>query len=361
MGTGHGKVSPALLRALLRGWLLAAAGWGCLFLAIGLQMAQALSQSPLEAFRALAPNWLAWTLLTPLIFRAVARWPIERGRWLVAAGHVAGCLAVILVLESLKPIIEPRRMQGEPDKPPPPLESRGLLGLLLAGPNLPLYLAILGAAHASFFYRRGRERELRSVELTASLAEARLQALRMQLQPHFLFNSLNALGSLMHEDLERADEMLVAVSEFLRLTLKDSAQQEVTLERELEYVRLFLAIEKVRFGERLEFSIDRSADLNHALVPTLLLQPIVENAVRHGIEPRRDSGSITVGVRAVGASLRLVVADDGKGMADSPAVGVGLSNTLARLRELYGERASLRMTARDGTVVEIRLPLRFAT
>jgi signal transduction histidine kinase len=344
-------------RPLLAGWGLSALGWGVLYVVMGLQIAQTLPLSLAGAVRFIGPNWLVWTLLTPLIFRAVTRWPIERGRWLAALGHLAVCVAVVLAFEGFKELMGPPQFIGTKHGEIPPHPRPDLLARILGGPNIPIYLALLGVAHALFFYRRAKEEELWSVELSASLAEARLQALRMQLHPHFLFNSLNAVAELMHEDLERADEMLCALSEFLRMTLMSDNQQQVPLAREFEFAERYLAIEKVRFGERLSYSVDVPAGLKDVLVPSLILQPIVENAVRHGVEPKLGAGAIVVRAQADREFLRLTVHDDGGGMADAPALGVGLSNTRARLRELYGDEASFQVMGGPGTVIEIKIPL----
>ena len=239
----------------------------------------------------------------------------------------------------------------------PPWGPFGILGL--SGLHVPIYLALVSLAHALHFYRRAQERERRSLELSASLARARLEALKMQLQPHFLFNSLNAIAALVHKDANAADEMLGALSDLLRLTLESSGEQELPLRRELEVVERYLAIEKVRFGDRLNFAIDAAPETLPALVPALVLQPLVENAVRHGLEPLRRPGELTIRAERDGAVLRLLVTDNGAGLRapSTPREGVGLANTRARLRELYGDAAALDLiSSEEGLTVRIAIP-----
>jgi hypothetical protein len=230
------------------------------------------------------------------------------------------------------------------------------------GFRLPIYIALISAAHALHFYRRSKERERRSLELEANLAKSRLQALTMQLQPHFLFNALNAIAALVHKNPDAADEMLAALSDLLRLTLETSQEQELPLRRELEFVQRYLMIEHVRFGDRLRFELDVAPDTEAALVPTFLLQPLVENAVRHGLEPRSGSGKLTIRARRENGTLRLSVGDNGVGMSDEKPgrEGIGLANTRARLRELYDGAASMELRNNGGLTVELTLPYRVA-
>jgi len=224
--------------------------------------------------------------------------------------------------------------------------------------RLPIYLAIVCAAHALHFYRRSQERE----RLEASLAKARLEALKMQLQPHFLFNSLNAITALVHKDADAAEEMLTALADLLRLTLETSNDQELPLQRELEFVERYLAIEHVRFGDRLRFQLEIAPETRSALVPTFILQPLVENAVRHGLEPRSGEGLLTVEAKRDGTNLCLAIRDNGVGIPEGTPSheGIGLKNTRARLHELYGESAELALHNAQGFCVTVTLPFRTA-
>lgn len=331
-------------------------------------------------------DWLPWAILAPFIVRLVARLPLERRRWYVATPvHLVACVVAIAACiwwgETVFPwqnfprswSSRPSMAQRPADNAPPRAPGRrGPWGrddqstfrryAFLFGFRLPIYLAIAAVAHALHFYRRSQDRELRSVELQASLAQARLEALKMQLQPHFLFNALNSIAALVHKDADAADEMLAALSDFLRLVLATSGEQELPLRRELELVERYLAIEHARFGDRLQYKVDVSAETEPALVPAFLLQPLVENAVRHGLEPRPGAGSLTIQARRQDGNLRLVVTDNGVGLngKQPPREGIGLVNTRARLRELYNGHATLELHNGGGVTVEITLPFHAA-
>jgi two-component system LytT family sensor kinase len=182
--------------------------------------------------------------------------------------------------------------------------------------------------------------------------------LKTQLQPHFLFNTLNMIAELVHTEPERADAMLTALSDMLRLTLEMSGTRVVPLRRELEFVSRRLAIMHARFEERLRFELDVAPDTRAALVPTFALQPLVENAVEHGLKNCPGEGLITIRSRREDTRLRLSVADNGAGLSKLKPLreGIGLGNTSARLRELYGDAATLEIRDSDGVIVEITLP-----
>jgi LytS/YehU family sensor histidine kinase len=225
-----------------------------------------------------------------------------------------------------------------------------------------VFWVVVCGAHALLFYQRSQERERRSLELAASLARAKLQALRMQLQPHFLFNTLNAISTLVHRDPRAADEMIGNLSDFLRLTLEPAEQQEIPLGEELKFVERYLAIERVRFGDRLRVEVDVPADLLATPVPSLLLQPLVENAVRHGLEPLGAAGLLRIVAKREGDRLWIAVIDNGRGLPGTPTerVGIGMANTRERLAARYGAAAGimLRPAEGGGTSAEITLPLK---
>jgi len=209
--------------------------------------------------------------------------------------------------------------------------------------------------------RRLRDERLRSAQLEGQLAQAQLQALRMQLQPHFLFNTLNAISALALANPLQARQMIARLSDLLRLTLEEHHAVEVPLSREIEYLRCYLEIQQVRFQDRLSTQLDVDADTLHAAVPSMILQPLVENALRHGLLAKPEAGRLHVVSRRDGDALHLRIDDDGLGLpADGPAEGLGLGNTRARLRVLFGAAASLVLErkAGGGTRVELRLPFR---
>lgn len=238
-------------------------------------------------------------------------------------------------------------------------------GLVLrANVSAAVYLMIACFAHAFSYYRRAQLREREAIALNAGLARAKLDALRLQLQPHFLFNTLNAISTLVHRDPAAADELIGDLSELLRLSLQ-TADHEVPLSRELELLECYLAIEQTRLGERLRIVREIDSQASTALVPTFVLQPLAENAIRHGIEPRLAPGTLTIRAELADGKLRLVVADNGVGLKTNGARGdrrgIGIANTEQRLRALHGDAASLQLTAPDsgGVRVEIVLPVRF--
>ncbi len=229
--------------------------------------------------------------------------------------------------------------------------------------NLLIYWVIVAVSFAFDYYGKFRERELRAAELEKNLVKAKLQALQMQLNPHFLFNSLHSISALMHSDVEAADRMIVRLSDLLRAALDRSDAQEVTLRDELKFLQSYLEIEQIRFGSRLTVHTDVPADTLEARVPNLILQPLLENAVRHGIEPHAKPGRIELRAQRADGELTLEVSDNGAGVADADAVreGVGLSNTRARLRTLYGEAHRFALGNRPEGGLRVRLTIPFRT
>ena len=210
--------------------------------------------------------------------------------------------------------------------------------------NLLVYWVVIAVAHAASFYQSLRERELRTMELERRVTEARLLALQMQLNPHFLFNSLHGVSALMYRDVDAADRMLVKLSGLLRHALDRTDAQKVPLRVELAFLDRYLELEQIRFGGRLTVRQEVEDAAAAALVPNLVLQPLVENALKHGIEPQIRPGIITLRCRIVqGNRLRLEVEDNGRGLApgQNAAGGIGTANTRSRLDQLYGRAASV--------------------
>jgi signal transduction histidine kinase len=225
--------------------------------------------------------------------------------------------------------------------------------------NLLIYWVIISVGYAFDYYRKFNERELRTAELEKRLTEARLQALQMQLNPHFLFNTLHAISALMHRDVDAADKMLVRLSDLLRRALESTDTQEVPLREELDFLSRYAEIEQARFGERLKIEMNIAPTAFDALVPNLVLQPLLENAIRHGIEPHARAGRIEINARRDGDLLCLEVRDNGGGLVNGePVEGVGLSNTRSRLAQLYGHRQSFNVedSSAGGVVVRVELP-----
>jgi signal transduction histidine kinase len=232
--------------------------------------------------------------------------------------------------------------------------------------NLIIYWLVILTSHALDYYQRYRRSELAASQLTARLAEAQLQALKMQLHPHFLFNTLHSISSLLSHDAESARRMIARLGDFLRLTLENSGAQEVTLREELDFLKCYLDIEGIRFYDRLTVSMRVEPQTLYSRVPNLILQPIVENAIRHGIAARSKPGIIEIRAERRGARLRLEIRDNGPGIpleVGSQRVGkrgIGLSNTQSRLRQLYHNDFSFEMLndARGGLCVTLEIPFR---
>ncbi len=226
--------------------------------------------------------------------------------------------------------------------------------------NLFAYALLVAVLHALAFQRRLRDRELHAARLQAQLTTARLETLRAQLHPHFLFNTLHTISELIHLDPPAADTMVIRLARLLRVSLDFTAAAEVPLRRELEVLSTYFDLQQARMGDRLRVEIDADPLLLGALVPPMLLQPLVENALRHGLAPRAASGTVRVSARGGNGCLELCVEDDGVGLAPALREGVGLTNTRTRLAELYGahQRVVLESRVGGGTVVLVELPLR---
>jgi two-component system LytT family sensor kinase len=224
------------------------------------------------------------------------------------------------------------------------------------------YWAIIAVSHALDYHRESQERAVTAAQLETRLAEAQLQALQRQLHPHFLFNTLHTISALMHRDVEAADAMLARLSDLLRLTLDQVGTQVVPLKEELDFVEKYLEIEKTRFGERLQVRVDAEPGTLDALVPNFVLQPLVENALRHGIGPKLGVGRVDLSARRHGDRLMLVVRDNGRGVSPDKLsafnTGVGLGNTRSRLGHLYGDdhRFEFEAPADGGLAVTIDVP-----
>lgn len=311
--------------------------------------------------------WLSgvyiWAILTPAMLWLGRRFPVERRNWfqrivlhlLLSAGFSTFELSLESVLYS--------RLHLFPHSALAQLLVRGFHGGVLN------YWIVFGVQWGVLYYRGYQERsrellkfELRASELQSQLMSARLDALKMQLQPHFLFNTLNAITVLVRQQKGKdAEQMLGHLSDLLRGVLEDVDAQEVSLSRELEYLQLYLAIEQVRFPDRLRVEISLDPATQQASVPQLILQPIVENAIRHGIGRSSSAGRILISASKMNGTVELRVQDDGPGLSPSDSSedeGIGLANTRARLQQLYGQDARLKIENcdRGGVVVTVNIP-----
>ncbi|HET6763817.1 MAG TPA: histidine kinase [Longimicrobiaceae bacterium] len=311
----------------------------------------------------LAPDYLAYAVLTPLVIAAAARLPVLDRGWRRWMAHLGLGLLFSATAATLTAAADYTLYPTLPHQAPPPTWVRaGYHFATHFSDDLVAYAVILLGAHAVAYYRAYRAREIRAAQLEARLSRAQLEALRSQIQPHFLFNTLHSISALMTADVAGARKMIGDLKALLRLSLERSDEQEVPLATELAFLEQYVSIQRTRFRDRLTLEYSVSPDALTAVVPRLILQPLVENALRHGLASRSAPGRIQVEARCNDGRVHLVVADDGvgTGTADGlpPREGIGLGNTRARLRALYGDRQAL--DARGGSAggfrVEVVVP-----
>jgi two-component system LytT family sensor kinase len=345
------------MRTAVRTWTLALLLWTglALFFTTQIYLDHSYSPNPLsrgQAFVLALTQWYAWAAAAPLVLWLARRFPFERGRWMRAlVAHFPAGLVLSFAKTALDVEVAQQVIRG----------SRNAVPVVQLHLNALTYAVIVGAGHAAAALRRARERELRASRAEAQLANAQLQALRMQLQPHFLFNTLHAISTLVHEDPDAADKMIARLSDLLRALLDHTGVEEVPLGEELEFVKRYVEIQQIRFTDRLSVAHDIAPETLDALVPSLILQPLVENAIRHGIAPRAGPGRVEIRSRREELRVRLEVRDDGPGLPAEYREGLGLANTRARLAHLYGSTHSLELLPAapgGGLVVSITLPFR---
>lgn len=401
------------LRQHISVWGLILLLWCLMVLAFASQLVVTSSADWQRAITLSLRDWWPWALLTPPVAWLASAFRLERGSLALSVPvHLAACAIAVVLSQLLSPPPEPmgrgagprpegggmqrRQRLGRPFQgpehlppgesaarptpgkaardadgvaalPPRPMELRHFFVENLLGRraqiNVPIYWIIVSVVHALAYYRRSQEREQRARELESRLTRARLESLRAQLQPHFLFNTLNAISTLVHKNPGAADEMIANLSALLRAALDTSDQQEIPLRRELELLQPYLEIQATRFGDRLKFHQEIEPGALDLLVPVLLLQPLVENAIRHGLEPKPGEGVVRIDARRQAGVLRITVEDNGLGFkadAQSGSSGIGIPNTRARLEALYQEKAELRIvpSPSGGCSVQISLPAR---
>ena len=354
--------------------MLAAGGAGILAIMLASQQYVWLNLWPSKVSWWLAAAWsvpqlLAWGVVVPLVYAFSARYPLDgasTGLQVVArlvihaVASVLTAVGVLLALQASDAVLHWTTAAGAPTA----LVASFRYTRLYLHVGLGIYWVVLAAEHSARYYRSLAQRDVDAHRAQTALAEAQLRALREQLSPHFLFNTLNSIGVLLHRDPAGAELMLHQLAGLLRATLQQDRPHLVPLADDVEYLRAFVAIQAVRFEQRLQVVIDvEPASLQYA-VPFLLLQPLVENAIVHGIAPRAAGGRIDVSGRCAGECLELTVRDDGVGRhghrPPQAGAGVGLANTARRLEALFGAEHSLQLTdpPEGGFVVRIRLPLR---
>jgi two-component system, LytTR family, sensor kinase len=360
-GPHDAAVTPPMFAAR---WKIILGAWTLmgLFLFSYQYVISAYSEQPFVWWTALLQvfaNAYVWAAFTPAILWLAARVPIRRAAWLPAvafhlvAGGAFACLGILgrwLVA-----------LQVHPDR----TNELGQFFARYFHFDVEWYWILVGIGHALVYYRRYHDRALRASQLETQLATAQLQALRMQLQPHFLFNTLHVISELVHEDPDAADRMIARLGDLLRLSVDAVGTQEVTLRQELEFLEAYLEIEKTRFGDRMTVDMAIDPATLEAKVPNLVLQPLVENAIKHGLARSAAPGRIEVSAARSSDELQLTVRDNGGGMsgARTEQRGVGLSNTSARLRRMYGaaQHFDVRNDTAGGVVATVVIPYRLDT
>lgn len=338
-----------LLTARWGRWVLFILGWAALSLLFAPEayLTFYLRKAPIswpETLQLTVVNSAIALLFIPAIVMLTRRFPFERRRWQTALlAHVPACLAFSVGHSMLYAVVchAWNDVGG-------PLFYR-------FHPNLLTYWAVVGFTQAFDYFRKYQERE-------RQVAQLQLEVLKSQLQPHFLFNTLHTISAMMHEDVKGADRMVSRLSELLRLTLANIGRHEVRLAEELDFLRAYLEIERVRFGERLATEIAVTPEALDAFVPALFLQPLVENCVKHGLAPPRKNGVITISAARTGDRLMLVVTDNGCGLPSAGALreGVGITNSRKRLEQLYPHKHAFRLEAGvpSGVKVTTEIPFR---
>ena len=300
----------------------------------------------------------AWALLTPPVMFVAKRFPVwgpspRLRNWGVqvaalaafVATHAALCSLVMAAISSATTLSEF-----------PTLFGNTVLSWTVV--DAIVFCALVTVHHAVVYYRVSKDRALRASQLEARLAQTQLHMLRMQLQPHFLFNTLHSISALMHKDVRRADSMIAALSDLLRMSLQNIGAQEVPLQSELDFLQRYVEIMSLRFGDRLRVSIDVDPETRDARVPNLFLQPLVENSFRHGFGDL-GQGSVSITVRREGDMLCCDVRDDGRGLRAGHKEGTGLASTRQRLAHLYGERQTFSLRGAPGQGVHVTMAIPF--
>jgi len=304
-----------------------------------------------------------WFALSPLIYLLGKKFPFEKEKWrLSLAIHLVGGFVFAGTQLLVDALVLP--MLKYPIQFPTFIETYKFFVFSNIYLGVSIYWMVLGLQQGVRYYRKNRERELRTSQLEARLALSRLQVLKMQLHPHFLFNTLNAISELMYKNPDAAERMISHLSDLLRLSFENLEVQEISLKQELEFLRKYLEIEQMRFEDRLKVEMDISPDTLDAGVPNMILQPLVENAIKHGLAPRAGGGMIRIGAVRNNGHLNLSVSDNGIGVPfgdlENLDEGVGLSNTRRRLRHMYGDthKFKLNNAAEGGLELNLTIPFK---
>jgi two-component system LytT family sensor kinase len=352
-------------------WIVVLCGWTIVGLLFAVRTIALLTVGGLHVSWALVSAvellyWYVWAAYTPLVIGMAKRFPLTGPR---IVPHIAIHIVTSLVMAPLASVTEYLLSRGlvlSVLRLTDPVVLRllptfAVSVLTLSVTGILTYWVVVGLYQSIHFYQAAMERQTRAAQLETQLSHAELENLKSQLHPHFLFNSLHTIGILMQEDVNAAGHLLVSLADLLRMAL-ERRENEITLQSELEFVGKYLEIELTRFHDRLKVSMHVPPDLLDVYVPSLALQPLVENAIKHGISVDSAAGRIEITAKLHNGSVWLCVRDDGPGPASGSRLrfGVGLTNVQSRLKQLYGDESSLELTGGDGRGCEaiITIPLR---
>jgi two-component system, LytTR family, sensor kinase len=310
-----------------------------------------------------AAAWLVhfylWAALVWFVWKVMPHFSLEGNRWKrdllfhVPFGLTISVLELAIYVELVKVL-----------RVAPPETDFQKLFLWNLNTDLPtnffIYWTFVAIFRGVDYYERYRDRELRASQLEGQLAKARLQALKAQLDPHFFFNTMNSISSLMHRDIEKADAMIAGLSNLFRLNLQRGDEQEVTLGEEMEFLEQYLELQQLRFGSRIKIDVRTDPELHDVLVPSMVLQPLVENAMIHGVASSSESMLLEITAREHNGMCRITIYNSGSSLPENFKPGLGIANTRARLQWLYGEKSSLQLNnlQAGGVLAEVKLPLR---
>jgi signal transduction histidine kinase len=323
------------------------------------------SRSPVSFWKILSWQMVSgyvWFALSPLVLYLAQKFPLEAKRWQKSLPiHLLASLAIAFFQQVIDTSLLTKLGYPPGREFSSFLEAYRFFVFINLHLSILIYWGVVGIKSAYSYYQKYRERELQTSQLEARLAQSRLQVLKMQLHPHFLFNTLNAISELIHKDPESAEQMIGDLSDLLRMSFENLETQEISLKQELEFLKKYLEIEQMRFHDRLRVEMEISPDTLDAKVPNMILQPLVENAIKHGIAPRSEGGKIEIGAHRSNGDLSLTVKDNGIGIpfndTQNLMEGVGLSNTRRRLKHLYGAKHKFNLTPENkGFRVNLTIP-----
>ena len=359
--------------ALNRKYIKWAVIWGVwtlfgFFFASQVALQSQLSENPTPFWQILSWQLFSgyvWFAISPIILLLGQKFSFEEGKWKTSIPiHVVASLVIAVAQLAIDAYVLPKLGYMRRYETASYFDIFKIFLLVNVHFGVAIYWGVIGVQQAIKYYRKYRERELRTSQLEARLATSRLQVLKMQLHPHFLFNTLNAISELIYRDPESAERMISDLSDLLRMSFENLEVQEIPLKQELEFLEKYLEIEQMRFRDRLKVQMRISPETLDASVPNMILQPLVENAIKHGIGPRSEGGQINIIALRQNGHLQLMVSDNGLGVPfgdlENLTEGVGISNTRRRLRHLYGDGHTFKLknAENSGLVVGLTIPFK---